>query len=77
MNLRGAYDAYAPWNDVPARYRTCPLCGGQKGEYWDDEGGKSLTPEQFSRLPVEELRFWHFERCEMCDGIGEIEDETN
>lgn len=75
MRLRGADDPRAPWNDVEAYFRTCPHCEGQKGEYWDAEGGLSLTPKQYNKLKDEEKQQWFFEPCCMCDGLGEIEED--
>lgn len=64
----------APWNQPDARYENCPDCNGDGG-VWYDEDGKEYSVADYERMSEEERKDLEFEKCERCDGKGEVEVE--
>ena len=66
--------ANAPWNEPNIMYETCLDCNGDGG-VWINADGDVLFAADYERLDEEERYEWEFEKCERCDGSGEIEVE--
>lgn len=66
--------ANAPWNEPNIAYDTCPDCNGDGG-VWYNEDGKKYSVADYERMSDEERKDLEFEKCERCDGKGEVEVE--
>lgn len=84
------YDRNAPWNQKEPRMVECPACGG-KGHHWHaynirDNRETECTELVWGMLPETEEEAeakgenfcqGEVEVCEVCDGEGEVEDDTD
>ena len=64
----------APWNQRDSIYKVCVECGGDGGIYYNEDGDM-LSKVDYERLSDEDKSIWELEKCEKCDGRGEIEVE--
>lgn len=71
----GIPDPSMGWDAPHAKMIPCPACSGGGGEWFSIDGEATLSPEEFSKLPEEEKKWYRFEPCEACHGEGEVEDE--
>lgn len=68
----GINDPYALMPEP--RMMQCPDCGGDKGEYWNEDGSELCTHTRYATLSEEDKKLFTFWPCEKCEGTGEIED---
>lgn len=61
----------APWNKQEPRCEACPECGGDGG-LWYDEDGKEYSVADYERMSEEMRKGLVFDKCERCDGTGEV-----
>lgn len=63
---------YAPWNENDDAYEICPICNGDGGVYYNEDGDE-INRDAYEGLNDKDKAEWTFERCANCDGEGLIE----
>lgn len=61
----------APWNQPEPVYDTCPDCNGDGGVWYNGDGDEYSVAD-YSRMSKEMQRGLKFDKCERCNGEGEI-----